>query len=79
MHEVNLFKTSDFLTAAYLLAQSQKIHSVNRFGKRVEFCFLKKNKCELLNKQLILGEDLVSANSLYISMKAAKRIIYDGL
>lgn len=76
--ETKQYETSDFLTAAYLVAKDQAIRDAKRNGKRVVFEFNDKEHCNDLAKNLLMGNDTVSATVLFNAIKRLKKIIYSG-
>jgi len=76
MEQQQQYETSDFLTAAYLVAKDQSIQDTKRNGKRVVFEFRDKQNCDTLAKNLLMGNDDVSATVLFNAIKRLKKIIY---
>ena len=74
----DLFGTSDFLTAAFLMAKGVQMFGKRSSGPRITFLFLDPHEgwCEKLSRGLLYGRDQVSARSLHDAMKRLKKIIY---
>ena len=73
-----LFETSDFLVAAFLLARSVRMVGSkwqNR-GKFMVFQFEGVEACEELVKELHFGDDTVSAAVFFDATKRLKKIIH---
>jgi len=75
----DLYTTSDFLTASYLLARGVQLFGKRPTGRRITFLFYDDDEmCSQYNRELMHGDDAVSASKLHTCMKRLKRYIYDS-
>jgi len=71
------YSTSDFPTAAFIMANGEKMVSTKRDGRRVVFEFGDHAKCRRLAEKYMYGDDMVSARKLHEASKRLKSIIHD--